>query len=239
MTSAGQTGLYTPDRIRRHGELEHFRTPSGVRVILLPTRTVPHEQLIPDNWEHQSKVPVGNRRIVYNVTRLIDGTKVDLYAKQPERYFTADRKRLKTSDPWWGGAKSGEKSLFIRNHPLVERLAAYEAMILMHWIRSGYAGEIPQAILFHPTGVRELVVAGARRSTDRFQLRHLSVNEVPEAARTIGLTPHDASQFNTNQDEEGRNNVIDVSRWEWPRFTDAYRRRLVALIDRELKKHGS
>jgi hypothetical protein len=216
--------------IQKFGATETITGNNGERITVLPSCEVPLTYLQPDNW--MVTTGVGNCRSVRSIDRLKNGDKPKLYIKSPERIYTGEKSELDRGTIWWGGPRSGQKKILFNTHPLIEEQSEWEAAMLLTLNANGIKAEKPQAILTYPDGkkivivreINKLIFSGNSHKGPSYQtmLNH---------ARKIGMIPDDATEYNCLGDEQGYNTIIDVNRWEWPPFTNEYRKKLLSFIN--------
>ncbi|MBI4406535.1 hypothetical protein HY571_01330, partial [Candidatus Micrarchaeota archaeon] len=151
-----------PTKIRRRGRLKFFKTKSGSHVIILPTCTVPPHVLIENNWH--LALNKSSTRVIRGIDMLHDGSDVTdlagkrttLWAKQPEIRFY----RQKDGGPWLFGTVQGDKIVTVSQDVRVQKQATWEARILLSLLKRGKRAEIPQALVIHPNGIREVITKG-------------------------------------------------------------------------------
>ncbi len=229
-----------PAKMRRRGSLKFFKTKSGSHVIVLPNCSVSPHVLIEDNWSSAARnTNFGIARRIRLVDKLSDGSEVidssgkkaTLWAKAPETIFY----RKKHGGPWIFGFVEEDKVVSLRRDIRAQKQAMWEARILLSLLKKGKKAEIPQAIVIHPNGTREVITKGI---TEQFS-KGISKREVTAAQRSValaGFVPIDLEERNLLVDERGSPRIIDVNRWEFPPHTDTYIKRLVAAIEEAAEK---
>lgn len=220
------------EQLTQFGECRTYQAPDGSTITVLPSAQMPLHCLYDGNWDAQQKgIGQGNFRGVVWIRNLIDGQKVDLYAKGPE-YSLLKGGGANGDVAWWGGPRSRDKAVRIFN-PIVDEQVDWEATILLFLKQNSIRAEIPQAILRNPKGRKRLVVGGIPGNPS-FGNRVLGVgptiDEIQKNVKAIGLVEEDLTTSNLLQDPEGYSHIIDVNRWEWPPHTDDFRRRLLNLL---------
>lgn len=95
--------LQRPTKVRTLSGLKVLHTPEGHRVVVLPTCTVPHVHLMPENW--RDRTPRGNMRSVVHVSAFVNQAPRSLFVKEPERSFVLDQ-------PWWRDYASSREVVF-------------------------------------------------------------------------------------------------------------------------------
>lgn len=119
--------------------------------------------------------------------------------------------------------------------PEIEDQAFEEALILMLLIRNHIRAEVPQAILEHSNGRKELVTKGIRSGNGLFRSRNnrqcydqVGKLEVQEQWVAVDF-------FHTSNriiDEQGYSHVIDVNRWQVPQLHFVRKRIMKLLLSR-------
>lgn len=221
-----------------YGPCPVYRTEAGRKLTLLPTRTVPETHLIEENWNpKQVSQDEGNFRKVRWIYQLVNGDKVSLYIKGPELIFTADQRRLEKGEIWWGGPRSGERYIRIRE-PVVEDQVEWESIFLLELHRHGIRAEVPQALVEDTYGKKELIVHGVDTNYDKkCEPNQPSYDELFDIIRKeIGLVPEDEGGHNLLYDKDGYLTIIDVNRWEWPPYTNDFRKRLLEAIQKRVQQ---
>lgn len=210
---------------------------SGRKIIILPTCTLPEHHLLEENWDSTERsINYGHFRRVRNIRKLKTGEKTAIYVKGPERVFTTFQKNLEEGYVWWGGPRSGEKYIYVSGE-VVEEQVEWEAIFLLGLYGLGIKAEIPQAIVEHSDGTKELIleaVAMARDSAQRISSQS-SYEEELVRIRNAGLVPIDYGGHNTLRDNEGYPVIIDVNRWEWQPHSNEFRNRLIEQVRRAVK----
>ena len=92
--------LFKPQQITSLGKLRLFRTPSGTKVVILPTCTVPLHHLVEENWG-DAKGVIPRSRPIKKVTTLKDGSSMEtaIYIKsiafetEPPRLMRPNNKK--------------------------------------------------------------------------------------------------------------------------------------------------
>ncbi|MDP3742283.1 MAG: hypothetical protein Q8R15_03145 [Candidatus Micrarchaeota archaeon] len=235
--------LVKPGKIRQRGSIKFFKTPAGSHVIVLPTCSVPHESLIPENW-HDAQ-DVGHMRRVTSVTGLkelgkpgkhlqildLAGKPTTLYVKSPERLFHSFGE-LHHGNPWLAYPDSKVLAAKLPEGDIrVEKQAVWEARILLGLVQGGVKAEEPQAILVHADGTREVVTKKVNRNVDY----PLNPSRIREQLRSRPFRAIDAGEHNLIPTEHGTQ-IIDVNRWEFPPFSDTYKKRLIEAVLEEVEK---
>lgn len=209
----------------QHGVLKDYDLPFSDRVTVLPSCTVPLDCFDRNNWGRIRAM--GNFREVKAVRPLTDAAKLAIVAKSPERVFTQDFANLTRGYPWWGGRRSGERSVHIGDNAIVEEQVMWEAITLLELRRQGIKAEIPQGLIQHQDGKMELIVEEIRSPRESIKRNGPSWDEIFDKITEIGLVPVDSGGHNILVDEEGYTTIIDVNRWVWSPHTDNYRKRLM------------
>lgn len=216
--------------LQEYGPVDCARLENGGTIEVLPTCTTPLDLLREENWR---PLPMGNTRPVFHVRRYENSHRPGLYVKSPERAFTASEKILARDTVWWGGPRSGEKRVWVRD-PIVEEQVVWEAVFLLELERAGLLAERPQAILTSNTGQKRLVVSEIQQSFDCSSYC-LSETEIQARVTALGFEPDDLSSHNLLLNRHGRW-IIDVNRWHWPPHTNTFRMRRLACVKETLKK---
>jgi len=229
--------LEKPARVVSHGGARYFRTPSGVRVFVLPGHSVPSEHFMEENWDSSKIANRGRTRGVRHVTGLKDGTPVNLVAKEPERVFQlmqlnpAGNWAYERGNPYRQTIPHGRL-----NHPVVEAMVDMEARILIGLLRADKKAERPLAIVHRPDGRRELIVQAESGPFTHDPEKLAAWNaDIREFARREGIHPVDFEN-NALRDESGEYFVSDVNRWKWPKVTDRYYRALREALREEIRR---
>jgi hypothetical protein len=215
------------ERIQQHGIIGLAEAADQTEIILLPSRTVPVEDLDPSRWTKTT--PMGNVRKVISVDE-VDGTGRDprLVVKSAERVFTTDEEKLDRGNIWWDGPRSTDRPIRVSGAPVEER-TLWEAAILTELWSRDIPTETPQAILRAPDGRVDLVV---ERIPETYgQPREVRAeNLLEEVQETTDLVPVDATSYNAVTDPEGVDHLIDVNRWRWPGYTDGLDFKIAAAV---------
>lgn len=225
-------------KLLEYEPISTFVTESGVTIISLPTRTVEFENLIPENWDQkQLEDSWGHFRFVHRIHKLADGTRVGLWAKSPERVFTADKDILEKGQFWWGGPRATDryKRVFIPNNSIVEEQLVWEAIFLMELARRNILAELPQALLVYPDGKHQLIVQDVKEVCHYLPQptpQGLGEKEVVDRVRALGICPEDIGN-NLLRNEEGFIIIIDTNRWTWSPYTDNFRTELLKVVKEE------
>ncbi|MBI2102254.1 hypothetical protein HYT55_00305 [Candidatus Woesearchaeota archaeon] len=220
------------DLLAEHGSLQKYTSPTGNYFLVFPTCQVPLEYLFEERWHpFDKRVNHGNFRRVRHIAKLEDGTKANFYVKSPEVVFTASRSVLEKGKYWWGGPRSGEKSVAIVDHPLIQEQSQWEALILLGLYSAHIAAEIPYALLVTPQGKQELIVGEVRDgSHSREYYPPRNYLELERAVHEAGFTENDFAGHNMLQPKDGLLTIIDVNRWRWSPYTDAFDQQLLTLV---------
>lgn len=226
-------------KVRKIGSMRFFRTPAGAHVIVFPVCKFPLPHLIPENWDAEQKSEdIGNVRAVFQIDKLVNGTKTGFYVKSPERMFTRDLGWIKSGDVWhqiW----EAEQGKVIQFKPgaekAVERMASKEAKILLQLTKSGIKTEYPFALVVHANGERQLLTTPVVRWTPASKERPRFADEkFEEKIGKAGLESVDFDLHNLIAGEEGIN-IIDVHRWKGA-GTEKYMRTLIEALQKQLEK---
>ena len=210
------------EKLREYGPIQD--TPTNGRLIqLLPTRTLPLDHLLEENWTTVHSY--GHFRSVRRAVSLKDGSPAGVYAKSAERVFSAEPKILARGNFWWGGSRSGEKAIHLPNQPLVEERTVWEAIYLLELAHLGIAAERPQALVTHPNGNIELLVADLGNELG-FTNCFWGATATEKMLLATGFHINDLQAL---VGETGRH-IIDVNRWEWLPFTNPSHEALLGLI---------
>ncbi len=240
--------LFIPKNVRRFKSIRHFKTPSGSHVIVLPTCSVALKHLVEENWTQAERgKDIGHVRKVARISRIVQlpsgrlirdrhGKKTVLYVKSPERDFDVDPV-LGDDGPWvWNVAR---KPVHVEIADIrIEKQATWEARILLGLKQKGIRAEVPQAIVIDKDGRRKVITKGISKSGDvEFNTTRFyeNIERVKKRVAESGFIEADLRPTNVIEDSEGVQ-VFDVNRWEWPPFTNEYRKRLIAAVHEEAKK---
>lgn len=211
-------------KLREYG-LSDYYLANGTLVQVFASNTLPLTHLLRENWG--VIYPCGHFRSVGYVISLKDGTPGGLYVKSAERVFTAEPRILAKGNFWWGGSRSGEKSIFLPNQPLVEEQTAWEAAYLLELDRLEIPAEKPQALITYPNGNKELLtkeIVSASGFTNC--LVGNGNTETTAALADAGFLPDDLQAMVNHSGHH----IIDVNRWSWPPFTNSSRENLLKLV---------
>ncbi len=227
------TILFTvTDLLAEYGAVEKYSSPTGNQIVVLPTCQVPVEHLFEERWHSSDReINHGNFRRVRHIAKLEDGTKTSLYVKSPEISFTASTKVLERGEYWWGGPRSGEKRVTIVDRPLVQEQSEWEALILLGLYTAKIPAEIPYALTLTPRGKKELIVGEVKEGShphNYFPGR--SYNELERAIADAGFTKNDFASHNLIHPKDSFLTIIDVNRWRWSPYTDAFDQQLLDLV---------
>lgn len=219
------------DFLTAYGSIESYQNSRGEFISILPTCDVDIKELQSDNW--QIPVHVGNFRLVKHIEKLNDGSKTGLFVKSPERIFTTVPRLLDRGDIWWGGPKSGEKPVQIKNSPLIEEQILWESLTLLELLHQGIRCEVPQAILTNAKGENALVVKEIPTTINTVPLQGPNERAIANAIRVCtSFIPEDFGRHNCLIDLDGYLHIIDVNRWAWPPHSNNFRSMLIAEVKR-------
>ena len=238
--------LFIPRNVRRFKSIRHFKTPSGSRVIVLPTCVVSLEHLVESNWKRVGRESdVGHVRKVLRISRLSNGRlisdiqtgkRVKLYVKSPEHEFDVDPK-LGQYACWSRGLTLTPVSISVPD-VRVEKQATWEARILLGLLRNGIKTEVPQAIVIDKDGRRSVITTAIPDNViGRFLLSPHNLEIVKHQVRERGFVPLDLQRTNVIVNTHGLH-IIDVNRWQWPPFTDEYQQRLIKAVHEQAAKQA-
>ncbi|MFH0713480.1 MAG: hypothetical protein V1722_02765 [Candidatus Micrarchaeota archaeon] len=213
------TELQEPTKVRRLSRLEVLHTPAGHRVVILPTCSVPHEHLMPENWRGYTRR--GNMRSVVHVQTLSNLKPTSLFVKEPERSFVLGQ-------PWWRDYASSREVVFSPGKvKTIEAQATKEARLLLGLKSVKVNAEVPQAIIYYQDGRRAVVTKRVVREKCKGEIVDLSVGLL-QRARNAGFTTSDTNVRNLIGNRRGAN-VIDVNRWEHPAVKKYFKKMVKAI----------
>lgn len=213
--------------LERFGNIDRICT-EHADIVILPTCDTPLEYLDPEQWV--VKTPMGNRRIVFSIDKVRNGTNPHIVCKSPERVFTKDPTLLSKRFIWWGGPRSGEQPITFGIHPAIEGQVALEAAMLLELHKHGIPAELPQAIHTYPNGTKSLIVKHIQSGNRTPNTPSPRYDALIDKARHYGLLPEDTSHRNSVRDQDGQDTIIDVNRWRWPPYTDVSTQIIIQLI---------
>lgn len=222
-------------KIQEAGAYEVQEHAEDTRIIILPSCTVPHEYLHPDNWD--TVIRGGNFRDVKQIIeacgRKFNHLKIDetIFAKSCE-------KRLMPSPDetfrFWGGPRSGQRYISAYDAPIVNFLSYWEAAYLTTLWKHSIPAEEPQAIIDQKSGRNVQVVVKGINNADASWNRGKGRQPVPgireqlkEKIVNLGIEPVD---FETIDDTQGKTWVIDAARWSWHPHTDCIRKQIGSFL---------
>ncbi len=222
--------LFEPTKIQTRGQIKFFKTPRGSHVIVLPTCTVPLAHLVEENWlETHSE---GRMRTVWRIDTLKNGSQMaSLFAKEPERMHSIEKNKY---GDYWNRHADKIKVAGL----LIERQATWEARILLGLAHANIPAEKPQAIVIRKDGTRFVITKSVHHAAPNNAdgIFQDDAENLEDRAKECGFEPIDLYPSNLVTDDSGVAHIIDVNRWNWPPYTDRYRRKFIAAIEQAIAK---
>ena len=196
--------IFKPEKITTIGKLRLFRTPSGAKVVVLPTCTLPLHHLVEENWAQQDKV-IPSTREIKKVTTLKNGRTMEtsIYIK-PIAFKPDTLRRIRLSN----------------------REVFKEARKLIHLQADGERVETPQAIILQknkPYALLTTEIKGTSVSDEESPFNE--INSEIARLKQKGIRAVDVRDENLIRTPDGKLNHIDVESWNIPEIERKNRRK--------------